>query len=108
MRIDPGIALIFDMDGVIVDSNPLHLEAWRLYNERHGIDNADLERRMYGRRNDEIVRDFFGQHLGDTEITEHGAAKERLYREMMAPRLAASLVPGVTRFLQRLNGALVG
>ena len=108
MRIDPGIALIFDMDGVIVDSNPLHVEAWRRSNERHGIDSADLERRMYGRRTDEIVRDFFGAHLDESEITGHGAAKERLYREMMAPRLNASLVPGVTDFLQRLNGTRVG
>jgi HAD superfamily hydrolase (TIGR01509 family) len=108
MRIDPGIALIFDMDGVIVDSNPLHVEAWRIYNQRHGIDSADLERRMYGRRNDEIVRDFFGPDLAADLVVEHGAAKERLYREMMAPRLAASLVPGVTHFLQRLNGTRVG
>jgi beta-phosphoglucomutase len=108
MRIDPGIALIFDMDGVIVDSNPLHVEAWRIYHERHGVDTADLERRMYGRRNDEIVRDFFGEDLDLAVVAEHGAAKERLYREMMAPRLAASLVPGVTDFLQRLNGTRVG
>jgi beta-phosphoglucomutase len=108
MRIDPGIALIFDMDGVIVDSNPLHVEAWRLYNERHGIDTAGLERRMYGRRNDEIVRDLFGGNLDESAIAGHGAAKERLYREMMAPRLAGSIVPGVTDFLQRLNGTSVG
>lgn len=26
-----GIALIFDMDGVIVDSNPLHRESWTAF-----------------------------------------------------------------------------
>jgi len=59
---------------------------------------------MYGRRNDEIVRDFLGNHLTDAEVLEHGAAKERVYRELMGPRLAEALVPGVREFLTRHSG----
>jgi beta-phosphoglucomutase len=102
MMIHPGLALIFDLDGVIIDSNPVHHEAWREYNRRFGIATDEaMQRRMYGRRNDEIVRDFFGEALEPEQVIAHGAAKESLYREMMAPRLAESLVPGVTDFLQR-------
>ena len=36
-------------------------------------------------RNDDIVRDFFGAQLTDEEVREHGAAKERLYRERSVP-----------------------
>ena len=32
------IALIFDMDGVILDSNPVHREAWKVFNQRYGLD----------------------------------------------------------------------
>ena len=39
MKIPAGLALVFDMDGVILDSNPTHREAWRLYNWRFGIEN---------------------------------------------------------------------
>ena len=85
MRMAPGIALIFDMDGVIVDSNPLHRESWLLYNRRFGIETDEaMQQRMYGKRNDEIVRDFFGETLTDEQVIAHGAAKESLYREIMA------------------------
>ena len=88
MMMQAGLALIFDMDGVIVDSNPIHREAWRLYNQRFGIEmDEGMQQRMYGRRNDEIVRDVFGPGLDTDTVMAHGAAKESLYREMMASRL---------------------
>jgi beta-phosphoglucomutase len=97
-----GRAFIFDMDGVIVHSNPLHRVAWAEYNRLHGIETTEaMQRRMYGKRNDEIVRDFFGDHLTDDEIFAHGAAKEKLYREMIAPQLEHLLVPGLREFLAR-------
>ena len=109
MKIRAGLALVFDMDGVILDSNPTHREAWRLYNRRFGIETDEaMQQRMYGKRNDEIVRDFFGSGLAPEEVAAHGAAKESLYREMMAARLTESLVPGVTRLLQNRNGTSAG
>ncbi len=95
-------ALIFDMDGVLIDSNAVHRRAWEEYNRRHGVETSEaMQRRMYGKRNDEIVRDFFGDHLTDTEVSARGAAKEALYREMMKPRIGRSLVPGVVDFIVR-------
>jgi beta-phosphoglucomutase len=95
-------ALIFDMDGVIVNSNPVHREAWQLYNRRFGIETSEeMQQRMYGKRNDQIVRDYMGSHLSDAEVFEHGAAKERLFRELIGPRLASHFVPGVREFLER-------
>jgi beta-phosphoglucomutase len=109
MTIHAGLALIFDMDGVILDSNAVHREAWTAYNRRFGIETSEaMHQRMYGKRNDEIVRDFFGPGLTPEEAAQHGAAKESLFREMMAPRLMAALVPGVTHFLQHRNGTPVG
>ena len=105
----PGMAMVLDMDGVIVDSNPLHAEAWMLYNRRFGIDAGQtLAERMYGRRNDEIVRGLFGPELSPEEVAAHGAAKEELYRELLEPRLAETLVPGVREFLERHAGQPVG
>ena len=69
-------ALIFDMDGVIVDSNPLHREAWERYNLRHGLATTpEMHERMYGRHNDQIVRDFFGDSLSEEEVAARGARK---------------------------------
>jgi beta-phosphoglucomutase len=89
------------MDGVIVDSNPLHRIVWEEYNRRQGIETTEeMQQRMYGKRNDDIVRDFLGRHLTDAEVFAHGAAKEALYREMLRPRIETMLVPGIRRFLE--------
>jgi beta-phosphoglucomutase len=94
-------AFLFDMDGVIVDSNPLHRESWAEYNRRHGVETTEaMQQRMYGKRNDMIVRDYLGADLTDAEVFAHGAAKEKLYREMLEPRLTETLVPGLVAFLE--------
>ena len=100
--VQSGLALIFDMDGVIVDSNPMHTEAWSRFNRRYGIETTDaMIQRMYGRRNDEIVRDYFGGDLSDEEVAARGRAKEALYRQLIAERMEELLVPGVREFIER-------
>jgi HAD superfamily hydrolase (TIGR01509 family) len=94
------------MDGVIVDSNPLHRDAWTEFNRRQGLaTTADMLERMYGRRNDRIVRDFFGDALSGSEVAAYGAAKEEIYREMLGGRIEETLVPGLRPFLDRYRGA---
>jgi HAD superfamily hydrolase (TIGR01509 family) len=80
---------------------PLHVEAWRVYLDRFGLTVDDIAGRMHGKHNNDLVADFFGPALTGDEMFGHGAAKESLYREMMAERLQASLVPGVAAFLER-------
>src|SRR5258708_39102572 len=93
------------MDGVIIHSNPLHRKAWEQYSRRFGIEaDVAMHQRLYGRRNDDIVRDFFGPQLTPEEVHEHGAAKERLYRELMGPSVMESFVLGVVDFLARHRG----
>jgi beta-phosphoglucomutase len=95
-----GLAFIFDMDGVIVDSNPVHRESWAAFNRRYGLETTDaMLQRMYGKRNDGIIRDFFGAGLPPEEVAARGKAKEQLYREMVSDRIEEILVPGLRRFL---------
>ncbi len=82
---------------------PLHTLAWLRYLEQLGISRKDVATKMHGRRNDEIVREFLGPDVSNEVAFEHGAAKERLFREMMAGKLAHSLVPGIADFLARAN-----
>jgi beta-phosphoglucomutase family hydrolase len=105
-RLDPRLALIFDMDGVVIDSNPAHREVWAAFNRRFGLETTEaMLQRMYGKRNDEIVRDFFGADLSSQEVARRGAAKERLYRETIAGRVERMLVPGLKAFLREHAGA---
>ncbi len=98
-------AFLFDMDGVILDSNPLHRESWTEYNRRQGVETTEaMLQQMYGKRNDMIVRNYLGANLTDAEVFAHGAAKEKLYREMLGPRLGETLVRGLVSFLERHPG----
>ncbi len=103
------LTLILDMDGVIIDSNPWHRRVWAEYNRRLGIETDEaMQQRMYGKRNDEIIRDFLGTHLSGEEVHAHGAAKERLYRETIRPVVNDALVPGVREFLERHRRQPIG
>lgn len=101
-QLTPGLALIFDMDGVMLDSNGVHRETWIRFNRRFGLETTEaMLQFMYGRRNDEIVRGFFGQDLPAAEVAARGAAKERLFRRTMAGRVEEFLTPGLREFLDR-------
>jgi beta-phosphoglucomutase family hydrolase len=103
------LALILDMDGVIIDSNPVHRRVWAQYNRLFGIETDEaMQQRLYGRRNDDIVRDFFGEHLTAEEVQAHGAAKEQLFRETIRPVINEALVPGVREFLDRHRRLPIG
>jgi beta-phosphoglucomutase len=101
-----GLALLFDMDGVIIHSNPTHVEAWTVFNRRYGLETTDaMLERMYGKRNDQIIRDYFGDTLSDEEVAARSAAKEELYREMVGVRMEEVLVPGLRWFLDGCGDA---
>jgi len=103
------LALIFDMDGVIIDSTSTHTRAWEEYLKRQGVETPRIEDRMLGKRNDEILRDFLSdRQLTDDEIFQHGAAKEKIYREIIGPELNERTVPGVAEFLQRNQHLPIG
>jgi beta-phosphoglucomutase len=95
------LAMLFDLDGVLIHSMPLHVRAWECYLAKFGMACGDIERVMHGKRNSELVRELFGA-LADDAVFEHGAAKERLYREMLREAdLSACRVPGLLEFLER-------
>lgn len=99
---EDSLALIFDMDGVLVNSNPVHCHAWEIFNRRYGIETTEAMRQsMYGKRNDQVILDFYGDGLSGDEVSARGAAKEELFRELMRDRVEEYLVPGVRQFLER-------
>jgi HAD superfamily hydrolase (TIGR01509 family) len=99
---DPPVAMIFDLDGVLIHSMPLHIRAWERYLETFGMSCRGIERVMHGKRNSELVRELFGPDLAADVTLEHGAAKERLFRQLLLESdLSVCGVPGLTEFLER-------
>ena len=96
------LAFIFDVDGVLVHSMPLHVLAWEEYLAGLGIKVDDLERRMHGKRNAELVNDLIASDLTDDAVFRHGAAKEALWREMLLREGVHKYeVAGLIEFLER-------
>ncbi|MFC5498195.1 HAD family hydrolase [Caenimonas terrae] len=83
-------ALIFDMDGTMVDSMPFHAKSWSEFTRRHGIamDVEEVLRRTTGRNGVECMHELFGRTLAHDEALALVAEKEAIYRELFAPVFA--------------------
>jgi len=96
-------AVIFDMDGVIVDSHPIHIRAWkRLLNSIDiVVKENDLDIVRDGKTKEEILRHFV-PGLSARDISAYGELKDDLYREEAAE---LRLIRGVKRLLNELRWA---
>ena len=61
-------AILFDLDGVLVDSHTVVERTWRRWTERHTIHVPDIVRRAHGRRSIETVREAAPQLDADEEV----------------------------------------
>lgn len=96
-------ALIFDVDGTMIDSMPWHAKSWIAFTQRHqiDIDLDDLMRRTTGRTGIECMRELFQRDLDETQALELVQEKERLYRDLFGPQF--SEVPGFADFAQQAS-----
>jgi beta-phosphoglucomutase len=104
MQIEP-CAVIWDVDGTLVDTAELHFDAWQVLCTELGrpFTRADFAA-TFGRRNPEIMGHLFGARFNSAEIDLHSAHKEDLYRAA-ARKLGVALLPGVQRLLEQLQQA---
>lgn len=98
-------AVIFDMDGTLLDNMSLHVETWIALLRDNGvkITAADYYASGFGGTAEEAVKHFLGQHLTDAEVSVLADQKEFLYRHLLRTRLKP--LPGLRRFLQALQRA---
>src|ERR1700704_2167960 len=91
-------ALIFDMDGTMVDSMPAHARSWDLFRERHHLQLSvdEILKRTTGRNGIECVRELLGDAVPDDKAQEYIARKEADYREIFAREFRE--VAGFSRF----------
>lgn len=96
-------AVVFDMDGVIIDSHPAHRKAWRSFLLTLGrrVSDSELDFILDGHKRNDILRHFLG-NLSDTELARYGARKDDFFRRTSS---RMKPIPGVLRFLRRLHGS---
>jgi beta-phosphoglucomutase len=96
-------AVIFDLDGVIVDSHPAHYRAWRAFFDSLGKDVTDDELVFVreGQKREDILRHFLGE-LTPEQVRYYGARKEALFRSSSA---AVDVIPGIRELLDDLRAS---
>ena len=96
-------AVVFDMDGVIVDSHPAHRFAWRGFLRTLGkeVTDSELDFIMDGRKRKDILLHFLGP-LTDEQLQEYGNRKDDLFWQALPDVVP---VPGAFEFIECIRRA---
>lgn len=103
MRNDRSIAVLWDMDGTLVDTAEHHFHAWVRICKEYGKEftRADFTA-TFGKRNPEIIDYLFDGKIQGPEADKLGHQKEEYYRAE-STKTGIELLPGVLNLLKSLN-----
>jgi HAD superfamily hydrolase (TIGR01509 family) len=95
------VAFIFDMDGVLVDSNPFHKISLKQFCAKYGFKLSEeyLREKIYGRTNKDWIPNVFGK-LPIDQIMKYQDEKEALFRELYKNDIEP--IAGLVSFLEKL------
>jgi beta-phosphoglucomutase family hydrolase len=96
-------AVLWDMDGTLVDSAEYHWQAWRDTMSREGFPVTHEQfLATFGQRNDSILRQWLAEKATLELIRRIGNAKEELYRQHVREHGIAPL-PGALEWVNLLH-----
>lgn len=97
-------AVLFDLDGVIVDTKDAHFTSFARLGEEAGFTiSAEQFKHVFGRHNTDIFPLLYGHPLSAEEIVRLSARKEAIFRDLIRGRVQA--LPGVKTLLPALKAA---
>jgi len=98
-------AVIFDMDGVLIDSYHAHFQSWLAMARRDGLSLTEAQfAETFGCTTRENIAHFWGRRrYSDADIAELDEFKEAAFRKIIAAEFPA--MPGVHRLLRDLREA---
>jgi HAD superfamily hydrolase (TIGR01509 family) len=96
-------AVLWDMDGTLIDSEEFHWISWRNAMANEGITiTREQFLSSFGQRNDSIIPRWLGTASTPERIERIGNAKEEMYRSLIR-RNGISPLPGVAHWVHRLH-----
>jgi beta-phosphoglucomutase family hydrolase len=103
MDCDNRKAVLWDLDGTLVDSGPHHLAAWQHTLATEGIEMTEERfRETFGQRNDRVLRRLFGPELNHADGERIAATKEQCFRDLIRAH-GIALLPGALAWLDTLQ-----
>jgi len=96
-------AVIWDLDGTLINSVDYHWQAWRevMAEENIALSFDDFVA-DFGKRNDEILRGRIDPTMSDNEVTRIALAKEEAYRRFVRTK-GLVMLPGAEQWLRQLK-----
>jgi beta-phosphoglucomutase len=97
------VAFIFDMDGVIIHSNPAHKIALHQFCEKYGyhLTEEQLRNKIYGRTNKQWITNLFERDIPPAEMHQLAEEKEGIFRELYKNDIKA--LDGLESFLKKMD-----
>ena len=103
MKTSDTMGVIFDMDGVLVDSAQPHFRSWQLLAEENGATVTEEQfKSTFGQQNDDIIPFLFGE-VSPQRLRRLAYRKEELYRDLI--RAQAPIVEGAPELVRSLHDA---
>lgn len=93
-------AVIFDMDGVIVDNTDHHKKAWEIFCLGEGISDRYNHTDLFGKTNRDHFLYLYPEGIEESEVTRLSEKKEAIYRDIY--REVMQPVRGLVTFLEDL------
>ncbi len=95
--------VIFDLDGVIVDNNAFHRDAWIEVARSHGFNLTvdDFKQHVSGRSNPDAIAYLFGSEIGKELVEKVAEEKEVTFRRMSREHIVP--MKGLMGFLDLLR-----
>ena len=94
--------VIFDMDGVLADTGPIHFESWVQIADEIGVEfTRKFFNKIFGQQSTAIIRKLVGLSVDQNLVEKWANLKEKYYREMVKGKLEP--LPGVIRILNELK-----
>jgi HAD superfamily hydrolase (TIGR01509 family) len=104
MQLDKTYAVLWDMDGVLVDSGEFHYVAWVAILAREGLPYTRAQfNALFGMDNRGVLTTLLGREPEAAWLTQVSDEKEAAFREAILGK--AEPLPGVVRWLARLKAA---
>ncbi len=101
-KINNKKAVIWDMDGIIVDTAQYHLKGWQIVFGERGVNYTEEDyRRNTGKRSDSIIKNILGREIAQGEIATIIREKDETFRQLTRQNIRP--FPGVLKLITSLK-----